>query len=56
MPVLQSIVGIAVGLAVGSACRLFDIPSPAPPRVIGAVILIAMTLGFIAGGRIVAVP
>jgi XapX domain-containing protein len=54
--VLQSVIGFAVGLAVGAVCRWFDIPSPAPPRIIGAVILIAMTLGFIAGGRFVASP
>ncbi len=53
---LQSIIGIAVGLAVGAVCRWFEIPSPAPPRIIGAVILIAMTLGYIAGGRFVAAP
>ncbi|HVC61315.1 MAG TPA: DUF1427 family protein [Acetobacteraceae bacterium] len=53
---LQFIVGIAVGFAVGVVCRWLDIPSPAPPRIIGAVILIAMTLGFIAGGRIGAAP
>ncbi|MDA8052474.1 MAG: DUF1427 family protein [Rhodospirillales bacterium] len=50
--VLQAIVGIGLGFAVGAFCRVFDIPSPAPPRITGAVILIAMTLGFIAGGFI----
>jgi XapX domain-containing protein len=45
-------IGIVVGLAIGAACRLFDIPSPAPPRVIGAIILIAMTLGYVVGGEI----
>jgi XapX domain-containing protein len=56
MLVLQSIAGIALGLAVGAFCRWFDIPSPAPPRIIGALILIAMTLGFLAGGWVVAAP
>jgi XapX domain-containing protein len=53
---LPAIVGIGLGLAVGAFCRLFDIPSPAPPRVIGAVILIAMTLGFLAAGQVAATP
>lgn len=51
---LQSFAGVALGLAVGAFCRGFEIPSPAPPHIIGAVILIAMTLGFLAGGWVVA--
>jgi XapX domain-containing protein len=37
-----------VGLLIGAGCRYFDIPSPAPPRLIGACLLVAMTLGFVA--------
>jgi XapX domain-containing protein len=33
-------------LLIGAGCRFFDIPSPAPPRLIGALLLVAMTLGF----------
>ncbi|HUN43699.1 MAG TPA: DUF1427 family protein [Acetobacteraceae bacterium] len=53
---LPAIAGLGLGLAVGAFCRVFDIPSPAPPRVIGAVILIAMTVGFLAAGRLGAAP
>jgi XapX domain-containing protein len=53
---LQSVAGLALGFGVGVFCRVFDIPSPAPPRIVGALILIAMTLGFIAAGRFVATP
>jgi len=52
--VIQPIAGLALGVAVGAGCRWFGIPSPAPPHIVGAVILIAMTLGFIAGGSIMA--
>jgi XapX domain-containing protein len=38
---------MVLGLAIGAGCRFFDIPSPAPPRLIGAALLIAMTLGFV---------
>jgi XapX domain-containing protein len=41
-------IGLVVGLIIGAGCRFFDIPSPAPPRLIGALLLVAMTLGFIA--------
>jgi len=43
-----TIVGLLVGLLIGAGCRYFDIPSPAPPRLIGACLLVAMTLGFVA--------
>jgi XapX domain-containing protein len=42
---IAGLIGIMVGLGVGAGCRYFDIPSPAPPRVVGALLLIAMTLG-----------
>jgi XapX domain-containing protein len=33
---IAAIVGLLPGLIIGAGCRLFDIPSPAPPRLIGA--------------------
>lgn len=42
-----AIIGLLLGLVIGAACRIFDIPSPAPPRLIGACLLLAMTAGFV---------
>ena len=47
-----AIIGLVLGLVVGAGCRLFDIPSPAPPRLIGACLLLAMTLGFVVADRV----
>ena len=47
-----SLMGLLVGLLIGAGCRFFDIPSPAPPRLIGAFLLVAMTLGFVAADRL----
>jgi len=44
---ITTFIGIGLGLLVGAGCRLFDIPSPAPPRLIGACLLLAMTVGFV---------
>jgi XapX domain-containing protein len=44
---IASTIGVLLGVAVGAGCRWFDIPSPAPPRLIGAALLLAMTLGFV---------
>jgi XapX domain-containing protein len=49
---ITTFIGIALGLIVGAGCRLFDIPSPAPPRLIGACLLLAMTLGFVTADHV----
>ena len=47
-----SLGGLLLGLLIGAGCRFFDIPSPAPPRLIGALLLVAMTLGFVVADRL----
>ena len=49
---IAAIIGLLLGLIVGAGCRLFDIPSPAPPRLIGACLLLAMTLGFVTADHV----
>ncbi len=39
--------GLGLGLAIGVGCRMLDIPLPAPPRLVGALLVVAMTLGFL---------
>ena len=48
----MTVVGLALGLGVGAGCRFFDIPLPAPPRFIGACVLLAMTVGFVTADRL----
>lgn len=43
-------IGVTLGLAIGFGCRWFDIPSPAPPTLAGAALVVAMTLGYLAAG------
>ncbi|HIP77803.1 MAG TPA: XapX domain-containing protein [Kiloniellaceae bacterium] len=42
-----ALVGIALGFLIGVACRWFDLPLPAPPRIVGALLVVFMTLGFL---------
>jgi XapX domain-containing protein len=44
--------GIALGLAIGFGCRWFDIPLPSPPNIIGALLVVSMTLGFLTANEI----
>ena len=53
-PVVQRLkvtLGLVLGLGIGALCRLLAIPSPAPTMLPGALLVIAMTLGYIAADR-----
>jgi XapX domain-containing protein len=40
------LLAVAIGLSIGVGCRWFDLPLPAPPKLLGALLVMAMTLGF----------
>jgi XapX domain-containing protein len=44
---MNEVIGLILGLCIGAACRWFDIPVPAPPRIVGALLVVAMTFGFL---------
>ncbi|MBZ4397142.1 XapX domain-containing protein [Myxococcus sp. AS-1-15] len=44
--------GVALALLIGAGCRLLDIPLPAPPKLQGALLVVAMTVGFLLGERL----
>lgn len=44
--VLKTIIGLMLGFGIGLGCRLGGIPSPAPPVLTGALLVLAMTLGW----------
>ncbi len=45
---MSAVWGITLGLLIGAGCRWFDLPLPAPPRIVGALLVVTMTLGFLA--------
>jgi XapX domain-containing protein len=45
---MKSMTGIAFALALGFGCRAFGIPSPAPPLILGSLLVMTMTIGYIA--------
>ena len=45
---IASLIGLALGILIGVGCRWFDLPLPAPPRIVGALLVVFMTLGFLA--------
>ncbi|MBV8335529.1 MAG: DUF1427 family protein [Alphaproteobacteria bacterium] len=48
---MKSAIGLVLAFAVGFACRAFGIPSPAPPLIVGALLVMAMTIGYVAVDR-----
>jgi XapX domain-containing protein len=44
---VSAAIDLCLGLPIGAGCRWFDIPSPAPPVVVGALPAMAMTIGYV---------
>lgn len=47
---MNALLGLLLGFGIGAACRWFDIPCPAPTRVVGALLVVATTTGFLVVG------
>ena len=45
---LKTVAAVLLALLIGAACRWFDIPVPAPPRLLGALLILAVTIGYLA--------
>ena len=43
---MKILIGVLISFLVGVGCRFFDIPSPSPPVLPGALLVVAMTLGY----------
>lgn len=44
----EGVLGILVALAIGAVVRLLRLPIPSPPTVVGALMVLALTLGYLA--------
>jgi XapX domain-containing protein len=51
---ISALVGLVLGFLIGLACRLLDIPLPAPPKLVGALLVVAMTLGYVGAYAVLA--
>lgn len=43
---MKLIIGLFLGFAIGVLCKMFSIPVPAPPVIEGALLVVAMTIGY----------
>jgi len=44
-------VGFILAFAIGIVCRLYGVPLPAPPVLIGALLVVAMSAGYVTTDR-----
>jgi XapX domain-containing protein len=44
--------GFLLAFSIGAACRWFGVPLPAPPNLVGASLVVAITVGFLAMDRV----
>ena len=50
----KTIVGLILGLLIGIGCRCFDVPVPSPPKLLGALLVVAMTVGYMEADKLLA--
>jgi XapX domain-containing protein len=53
---MKPVIGLVLAFTLGFACRAFGIPSPAPPLILGALLVMTMTIGYMAVDRWMAAP
>jgi XapX domain-containing protein len=51
---MRWILGFVLAFAIGAVCRLARIPSPAPNALLGSLLVLAMSVGFILAERVLA--
>lgn len=39
-------IALTLGFLLGAVCRWFDIPVPSPPKLVGALLVLAVTIGY----------
>ena len=49
-------VSLLLAFAIGAGCRYFAIPVPAPPKLLGGLLIIAITVGYMTADRFLPKP
>jgi XapX domain-containing protein len=46
MESMKSLLGLLLGFVLGGGCRYLEIPVPSPPKLLGALLVVATTIGY----------
>ena len=50
---MKLVLGFLLAFLIGAACRYFEIPVPAPPKLVGALLVLTATLGYVVTDSVV---
>jgi XapX domain-containing protein len=48
---MKILLGFLLAFGIGAVCRFAGIPSPAPNAVLGSLLVVSMSLGYVAAGK-----
>jgi XapX domain-containing protein len=48
---MKILLGFLLAFGIGSVCRFAGIPSPAPNAILGSLLVVSMSLGYVTAGR-----
>jgi XapX domain-containing protein len=51
---VKTAIAFTIALLIGAGCRWFEIPVPSPPKLIGALLVLTMSVGYLATDRLMA--
>jgi XapX domain-containing protein len=51
---MKGVIGLFIGFLLGAMCRWLDIPVPSPPKLLGALLVVATTIGYMTADRVLA--
>ena len=49
---MKVVIGMLLGVSIGVVCRLAGLPLPAPPVLVGALLVLSMTIGYLLVDRL----
>jgi XapX domain-containing protein len=53
---MKSVIGLLAGFTLGMVCRWLDIPVPSPPKLLGALLVVAITVGYMTADNYLSKP
>lgn len=50
---VKTVSSLLLAFLIGALCRVFEVPVPAPPALLGAALVTSMTVGYLLAGRLI---
>jgi XapX domain-containing protein len=50
---MKLLLGFLVAFGIGAFCRLIKIPSPAPQAILGSLLVVSMSTGYVLAGKVI---